>query len=117
MEAPQMIDPKIVESVDRILDRDVSEHYQEQPLAQHWARVAKVQEELGEAIAELILWTGQNPRKSQDDSARRRLLLELADTAMTGIYAIQHFTKDVEETARYIKEAQTKHITRLTAIT
>lgn len=111
-----MIDPAIVTKVDEILDSLVSEKYQDQPLAQDWARVAKVTEESGEAIAELISFTGQNPRKPQDSEAYERLLMELADTAMTAVYAIQHFTKDAALTAYIIKKAQDKHYTRLSAL-
>jgi hypothetical protein len=115
-----MIDPRIVQAVDEILDGLVSEQYKEQPLAQDWGRVAKIQEECGEAIAELILATGQNPRKPLSESERteafQRLLMELADTAMTAVYAIQHFTKDPTVTAHILMKAQTKHITRLSAI-
>jgi hypothetical protein len=67
-------------------------------LAQDWARVSKIAEELGEAVSELILWTGQNPRKPQDDEAYLRLKLELADVAITAIAALQHFTKRERET-------------------
>lgn len=81
-------------NVDIRLDRDVSTIYLDQPLAQDWARVSKVIEELGEAIAELISWTGQNPRKPQDSEALGKLLAELADVSATAILAIQHFTKD-----------------------
>jgi hypothetical protein len=111
-----MIDKSIVTEVDEILDRLVSTQYKDQPLAQDWARVAKIQEETGEAIAELILATGQNPRKPQDNHARERLLCELADTAMTAVYAIQHFTKDVAATEEYMTRAQTKHHSRLTEL-
>lgn len=108
-----MIDRDIVSNVDLLLDSGASYQYQTQPLAQDWARVAKIQEEAGEAIAELISLTGQNPRKGIDPQARQRLLQELADTALTGIYAIQHFTKDIWETERIIRAAQDKHINRL----
>ncbi len=111
-----MIDPQIVVRVDEILDALVSEKYQDQPLAQDWARVSKLTEESGEAIAELILFTGQNPRKGQDSEAYERLLMELADAAMTAVYAIQHFTKDAEVTASILKKAQMKHYTRLSAL-
>src|SRR5271157_2843293 len=83
-----------VEMIDKWLDANVDEQYLGQPLAQDWARVAKVGEELGEAINELILFTGQNPRKGLDTTAYERLLSELADTAYTAIFALQHFTKD-----------------------
>jgi len=82
-----------VERIDKWLDATVADSYHGQPLAQDWARVAKVTEEAGEAIDALIGCTGQNPRKgfygSEDE-----LLNELADVAWTAILAIQHFTKD-----------------------
>ena len=108
-----MINPKIVECVDRILDERVAPIYKNQPLAQDWARVCKDIEEKGEAIAELILSTGQNPRKGYDEAAFQRLLMELADRAMTSIYAIQHFTKDIKTTAAVLELAQHKHHERL----
>lgn len=111
-----MISKKIVGEVDEILDDNVSEIYQDMPLAQDWARVTKVGEELGEAINELILMTGQNPRKPRDPEAYNRLLMELADVAMTGVYAIQHFTKNVDITEQVMMDAQIKHQTRLREI-
>jgi hypothetical protein len=108
-----MIIKAIVGEVDQILDNLVSTIYKGQPLAQHWARVAKIQEEAGEAISELIAWTGQNPRKGQDDEAYNRMLRELADTAMTAVYAIQHFTKNVTVTEDIMIEVQRKHLSRL----
>jgi hypothetical protein len=110
----KVIDPFIVQTVDEILDRNVAQIYKDQPLAQDWARVSKGIEEKGEAIAELILATGQNPRKGIDSLAYERLMAELADTAMTYIYAIQHFTKMISETEYYIQQAQHKHLSRLT---
>lgn len=108
-----MISRKIIEDVDRILDAHVSDDYKVQPLAQDWARISKVIEELGEAISEWILYTGQNPRKERDPEAYHRLLAELADTAMTGIYAIQHFTKNADVTMTVLLDAQSKHHKRL----
>lgn len=87
--------------VDTWLDEYVSEEYKSQPLAQDWARVSKVQEELGEAINELILLTGQNPRKPRNDDAVL-LLGELADTALTAILAILHFTKSDARTGEIL---------------
>lgn len=84
--------------IDNWLDTGVSERYKREPLAQDWARVAKAGEEAGEAIDAMIAWTGQNPRKPQRSEAYQELLGELADTALTAILAIQHFTKDVDET-------------------
>jgi NTP pyrophosphatase (non-canonical NTP hydrolase) len=91
----------IIHNVDEWLDSDVPANYKTQPLGQDWARVAKVCEEAGEAIDALIGCTGQNPRKGyyglSDD-----LLGELADVAVTGMLAIQHFTKDNARTAEVV---------------
>lgn len=133
-----MIDKGIVTIVDIWLDALAGTDYQAQPLAQDWARVAKLPEEISEAlaecedlsandrarldkvtetfgkvIAELILATGQNPRKPQDPAAHDRMLRELADTVMTGIYGIQHFTKDADRTETYLRDAQAKHYNRV----
>lgn len=109
----EIVIPFIVERVDEILDSQVSQIYKDQPLAQDWARVAKIAEEIGEAVAELILHTGQNPRKGSDPDAFMRMLNELADCAMTPIYAIQHFTKDISLTRTVMRNAQDKHYVRL----
>jgi hypothetical protein len=93
--------PLLIESIDLWLDRDVAGTYQDQPLAQDWARVAKVAEETGEAIDRLIALTGQNPRKGVCGT-REELLGELADVALTAILAMQHFTKDAPETFRLL---------------
>ena len=96
-----MIDLDALAFIDQWLDDGVAGHYP--PMAQDWARVAKISEEQGEAIAELIAYTGQNPRKGPPDPhARGRLLLELADVALTSILAIQHFTKDTGQTSRVV---------------
>jgi hypothetical protein len=86
-----------IETVDAWLDDAVSENYRACPLAQDWARVAKAVEEAGEAVAALIAATGQNPRKGVCGT-QAELLAELADLAMTGMLAIQHFTKDTGRT-------------------
>jgi hypothetical protein len=91
----------------------VSQIYLDQPMAQDWARISKVIEELGEVIAELILWTGQNPRKGDDAQAYNRMLAELADTVFTGIYAMMHFTKDTHEVRKILAAAQAKHLSRM----
>jgi hypothetical protein len=95
-----------LETIDRHLDREVGQLYQDQPLAQDWARVSKVAEEVGEAINELILWTQQNPRKAQrgDKGSREAVLSELADAVITGALAIQHFTKDAAATGDILLE-------------
>jgi hypothetical protein len=83
--------------VDTWLDDAVSDQYKHEPLAQDWARIAKVSEELGEAVNAFILFTGQNPRK-QGSNSIQDTLEELADVAITAMLAIQHFTKDEAQT-------------------
>lgn len=106
-----------VVDVDDWLDTDfgAGERYQREPLAQDWARVAKIAEETGEAIAELILLTGQNPRKGKDPEARERMLNEMADVALTAILGMQHFTKDAEETRRLVEARMTRIWNRMSA--
>lgn len=96
-----------VETVDRWLDSDVAPAYRDQPLAQDWARVAKAGEEDHEAVAALIAMTGQNPRKGTCGT-REELLAELADAAVTRLFAIQHFTKDIAHTWCVLTEAMAK---------
>lgn len=97
----------IIRNVDKWLDAEVSAGYQGQPLAQDWARVAKAAEEAGEAIDALIGCTGQNPRKGHSGTLEG-LLGELGDVAVTGMLAIQHFTKDEWKTAAVIMTALEK---------
>jgi hypothetical protein len=97
------IDWQTVARIDAHLDDNVAEVYKQQPLAQDWARISKVTEERGEAIAELIGMTGQNPRKGVH-STRERLYKELCDVIATGILALQHFTKDEDITAALIAD-------------
>lgn len=111
-----LLSSSMIEDVDRILDEKVAEKYQIESLAQDWARVAKITEEAGEAISELILATGQNPRKPRDLEAWDRMLDELCDVTLTGILAIQHFTKDMDGTARLLTLKLERTWTRLQAI-
>jgi NTP pyrophosphatase (non-canonical NTP hydrolase) len=108
-----MIWAQLVVDMDLWLDENVSEEYKRQPLAQDWARVGKVIEELGEAIAKLISYTGQNPRKPTLPEDREKMLQELADIALTAVYGIQHYTKDAEETENVLVEVQLRHERRL----
>lgn len=87
--------------VDRWLDENVSDEYKSQPLAQDWARITKVAEELGEVVDAFILHTGQNPRK-ETRALMDAVLDELADVAFTAILAIQHFTKDEAVTGKIL---------------
>ena len=72
----------------------------------------KVVEEAGEAINALIGISGQNPRKGKY-SDMDDLIGELADVALTGIYAIQHFTKDGDRTLSAILEKARYHKSRI----
>jgi hypothetical protein len=114
-----MISHAVIARADTWLDERVGVAYLDDygytNLAQDWARIAKIQEELGEAIAELILWTGQNPRKGKRPEAREKMLKELADTALTAILAIQHFTKDTADTETLLVDAQEKIYARANA--
>jgi hypothetical protein len=100
------IDWQVIHHVDEWLDREVPAVYQEQPLAQDWARISKVIEELGETISAMIAYTGQNPRKPREPEADVRMIEELADTAMTAILAIQHFTKNTSTVRDILRRKQ-----------
>ena len=95
------IDADTIRRVDTWLDHTTAGHYRNEPLAQDWARVAKASEEAGEAIRALIACTGQNPRKGVHGTIGD-LLNELSDVALTGILAIQHFTKDITTTQQVL---------------
>ena len=82
-----------IKCLDQILDDGVGATYKVAPLAQDWARIAKIAEELGEAVQIFIGITGQNPRKGVH-ATHDELRKELLDTAATAILATQHFFKD-----------------------
>lgn len=86
-----------VAGFDRWLDENVADLYKAQPLAQNWARISKIGEEYGEAVQTFIGATGQNPRKGTTNSIEA-VLDELADTLITCLLAMQHLTKDEDET-------------------
>ncbi len=99
-----MFDPDVTQTIrraDQWLDRDVGEQYQDAWLGQDWARACKIIEEAGEAVAALIGYTGQNPRKGTTHSIAD-VLEELADCAWSAIFAIQHFTKNTPLTEMYL---------------
>lgn len=54
-----------------------------------WHRVSKVAEESGEALAQWLLYTGQNPRKGQQGSAAD-VIEELLDVAVAALGAVEH---------------------------
>lgn len=101
-----------IADIDQWLDEETGIEYKEQPLAQDLARVCKVQEEEGEAIEAFLGMTGANPRKGIS-ATRDDLLKELADRALTTIYAINHFTKDPRLTANIIEETLKRHQYRM----
>jgi hypothetical protein len=130
----------IIETVNNHLDGRVAETYQDQPLAQDWARVAKLAEELGEmreashgqnlsaadherfgaleeaigrSISALIGATGQNPRKGVTGT-QGEMLSELVDVICTGLFALQHFTQDAEATADLVEAGMIKAHNRVT---
>lgn len=107
---------ELVAWMDDHLDAAVADTYKGQPLAQDWARVAKVAEEAGEAVDALIGVTGQNPRKGYYGS-QAELLSELADVALTGLYAMQHFTKNRYETIGLLMDRARYHRARVEALT
>lgn len=102
----------MVAAIDQWLDGNVADLYKDHPIAQDWARISKVAEELGEAIQCYIGVTGQNPRKGvindMDD-----VLEELADVAWTAILAIQHFTKDSGGTEQLLEDRLTATYDRM----
>lgn len=81
--------------VDNWLDDAASDLYHDEPLAQDWARIAKIGEEMGEVVNAFILLTGQNPRKPKSGTMDD-VTGELADVAYTAILAMLHFTKNKE---------------------
>lgn len=99
---------RLVAWMDDDLDSHVPQQYIDQPLAQDWARVAKVAEEAGEVVDAFIGITGQNPRKGEYGDLHD-LADELCDSALTGIYALQHFTKDSELTLRLLLDRANFH--------
>jgi len=99
--------------IDAFLDKKTSGIYQAQPLAQTWTRVAKIAEEAGEAISELIAATGANPRKGVIEGAYEKMLQEIADVWCTALFALMHFTKDADETERILSESLEKAYQRV----
>ncbi|SRR5712691_1618791 len=93
-----------IDIIDKWLDTSVSDHYKIQPLAQDWARISKVGEEVGEAIQAFVGYTGQNPRKGFTND-QEKVLDELADVVFTAILAIQHFTKDANVTRAILRSS------------
>lgn len=97
-----MLSDEFIIKQDRWLDENVAQRYKEQPLAQDWARIGKIQEELGEAVDALILFTGQNPRKGEIGTFHK-VCQELADVVITATLALQHLTQDLNNTKMHVR--------------
>jgi hypothetical protein len=68
---------------------------------------------LGKAIQDHIGATGQNPRKGTDLQGYNKMLDEIADVVITGILAIQHFTKDAGQSHAIIQGRLTRTYMRM----
>lgn len=90
MSAPLPIGP--AEATEALVDLsrwiDEGNRYRD-PEAVLWGRVSKIAEEHGEAVAALIGFTGQNPRKGFTHS-RADVIEELLDVAVTALGAVEH---------------------------
>lgn len=106
------IDWQDIVAIDAWLDEGVAKLYRSQPLAQDWARLSKVAEELGEAVQAFIGVTGQNPRKGVCNSMDE-VLDEMADVVFTGILCMQHFTKDPQKVRDILRAKLAKTATRV----
>lgn len=93
--------------VDMWLDENSPELRSGQPLAQDWARIAKISEEVGEVVQAFMLHTGSNPRKGKGENMDA-VLCELTDVIYTAILAMLHFTKDPALVGRYMADANVR---------
>lgn len=99
--------------IDRILDKLMAPLCGDSELALDMARIYKVHEERGETAEAFVGWRGLNPRKGVTHT-REQVLEELADWALTPIYAMTHLTKDTQEVERALISAMLKHYRRAT---
>lgn len=109
-----MLSDEFIIKQDRWLDENVAERYKKEPLAQNWARIAKIQEELGEVVDAFILYTGQNPRKGKTGTFHK-VCQELADVVITATLALQHLTNDLNTTKIHVRmrEAEIRERTEM----
>lgn len=61
------------------------------PEARTWGRMAKLSEETGEVVQEMIAFTGQNPRKPKTLTVTA-LIKENLDVAITALGNVEHLT-------------------------
>jgi hypothetical protein len=85
------------------IDDNAPPHYAFNPMAQDWARISKLAEEVGEAISAFIGATGQNPRKGFSNDMTD-VYDEIVDVIITGVCALSHFTKDVHQTKAIVEQ-------------
>jgi hypothetical protein len=88
----------VLEVVDAHLDDAGPQWAKDCPEANMYRRVGKAQLEAAEAMEELSLLTGENPRKGRHPEARDRMLAELGDTAVAALLGIQSQVKDTSQT-------------------
>src|SRR5215472_403388 len=85
----------------RTIDEGTSSVFRSQPMAQHFARISKCAEEVGEAVEAFIGCTGQNFRKGVTHKWGD-VYSELCDVTLTGAYALTHFV-GAEAAKQYIQ--------------
>lgn len=102
-----------IEMVDRHLDEAAPQWAKDCPEANMQRRVGKAQLEAAEAMEELSLLTGENPRKGQHSEARDRMLAELGDTAVAALLGIQSQVKDTRLAWGIFTEALAKAYRRV----
>jgi len=103
----------VIETVDAHLDEAAPQWAKDCPEANMARRVGKAQLEGAEAMEELSLLTGENPRKGQDFTAGERMLAELGDTAVAALLGIQSQTKDIARTWAVFTAALDKALSRV----
>lgn len=84
------------------------------PEAVLWGRVSKVAEETGEAMAALVGYTGQNPRKGYTHD-RDDLIAELLDVAVTALGAVEHLTGNTGVAVGYLEDHLSRTVARFLA--
>lgn len=107
------IPPDFITRTDEWLDSDLSPYYAHSATANDQRRIIKIANEFGEVLEAFATWTGENPRKPQDDAGYSHMLDELADVVVTATLAIQHFTKDAAQTNAIVRQCILKIMNRL----
>lgn len=103
----------LIALVDAHLDEAGPQWAKDCPEANMYRRVGKAQLEAAEAMEELSLATGENPRKGRHPEARERMLAELGDTVVAGLLGIQSQLKDTAATWTVFRAALAKAASRV----